>query len=601
VSGDSYPPIAHYGFIADCHSAALVSRSGAIDWCCMPRLDSESMFGRLLDWDRGGYCLLAPAGEYRVERRYLERTLVLETTFTTEEGQARLLDCFVMREGGREHPAQQILRFLEGVRGDMDIRAEIVPRFDYGDVRPWVRGRVDGGFAVFGSDDGLAISGDLDLEIEDDHGITGSFTLAEGQRKRLSIAYVPAEDLDHDPQDLPDVEQLDRRLDETIDWWRRWTTKGKPPEGPHSEEVLRSAVVLKGLTNARTGAIAAAATTSLPEVPGGGRNWDYRFTWIRDSTWAVRALLQLGHDREADAFRRFVERTSAGHVDDLQIVYGVRGRFRLQEMEIEMEGYRGARPVRIGNRAARQEQNDVYGELLQLAWLWHGHGNRTDDHYWSFLVELVEKAIERWPEPDRGLWEERREPQHYVHSKAMCWAAVDRGLRLAEDEGREVPRDRWEEARDEIRHAVETEGYDEDRGVFVRVFGGKDVDGALLLLPEIGFLDWDDERMTRTVDAIRKDLDADGLVYRFRWDEPGAHEGAFLPCSFWLTECLARQGRGDEAEEAFRRAADTANDLGLFAEEYDPGEEEMLGNFPQALSHLTHISAALALAEARNR
>jgi GH15 family glucan-1,4-alpha-glucosidase len=489
---------------------------------------------------------------------------------------------------------------VEGIRGQLELEVEIVPRFDYGDVRPWVREQGDA-FAVFGSDDGLLVSGDLDLKIEDGHGLLGTLTLAEGQRKRLSIAYAPSEELDLDPGEVPNAGDLDRRLDETIEWWRRWAEKGRPPEGTDAEAVLRSAAVLKGLTNARTGAIAAAATTSLPEVPGGGRNWDYRYTWIRDSTWAVRSLLQLGHDREADGFRRFVERTSAGHVDDLQIVYGIGGELRLHEMEIEMEGYRGAGPVRIGNRASGQEQNDVYGELVILAWLWHEHGHSADEHYWSFLVDLVEQAIDRWPEPDRGLWEERQEPQHFVHSKAMCWAAVDRGLRLAEDGGWEVPVERWEEARDEIRQAIEAQGYDEERGVFVRTFGGKDVDGALLLLPEMGFLEWDDERMVRTVDAIWKDLDADGLIYRFRWDEPGAHEGAFLPCSFWLAECLARQGRVDEAEEVFRRASETANDLGLFAEEYDPREEEMLGNFPQALTHLTHISAALALAEAKQR
>jgi GH15 family glucan-1,4-alpha-glucosidase len=597
VSGDGYPPIAGYGFIADCHSSALVSRSGSIDWCCMPRLDSESIFGRLLDWDEGGYCRFEPAGEYRAERRYLERTLVLETTFSTGEGEVRLTDCFVMREGGREDPAQQILRVVEGIRGQVELEVEIVPRFDYGDVRPWVREQGDA-FALFGSDDGLLVFGDLDLRIEDGHGLIGFLTLAEGQRKRLAIAYAPSEELDLDPGEVLGVGDLDRRLEETIEWWRRWAGRGRAPEGADAEAVLRSAAVLKGLTNARTGAIAAAATTSLPEVPGGGRNWDYRFTWIRDSTWAVRSLLQLGHDREADRFRRFVERTSAGHVDDLQIVYGIGGEFRLHEMEIEMEGYREAGPVRIGNRASGQEQNDVYGELLMLAWLWHEHGHAVDDHYWSFLVELVERAIDRWSEPDRGLWEERREPQHFVHSKAMCWAAVDRGLRLAEDGGRTVPVERWEEARQEIRQAIETQGYDEERGVFVRTFGGREVDGALLLLPEIGFLAWDDERMVRTTDAIRKDLDADGLLYRFRWDEPGAHEGAFLPCSFWMAECLARQGRVEEAEEIFRRAAETANDVGLFAEEYDPEEDEMLGNFPQALTHLTHISAALALAEA---
>lgn len=599
MSEHTYPPIADYGYIADCHSAALVSRSGSIDWCCLPRLDSESVFGRLLDWDHGGYCRFGPVDDYRVRRRYVDGTLVLETTFSTDGGEARLLDCFVMRRGGMENPARQIVRIAEGIGGQVDLEVEVVPRFDYGDVRPWVREQDDGAYALFGSDDGLAVWSDLELGVEDGSGLKASVRLAEGERRRLSIAYRPAAQLDRKPPEPPAARELDRLLVQTVEWWQRWAERGKPPKGPHADTVRRSAVVLKGLTNAMTGAIAAAATTSLPEVPGGGRNWDYRYTWIRDSTWAVRSLLQLGHDREADAFRRFVQRTSAGHVDDLQIVYGIGGKFRLPETEIDMEGYRGARPVRVGNRASNQEQNDVYGELLVLAWLWHEHGHRADDHYWAFLVDLVERAIDQWPKPDRGLWEERREPQHFVHSKAMCWAAVDRGLRLAEEERRDVPTARWEAARDEIRSAIEAEGYDEDRGVFVRTFGSTDLDASLLLLPEMGFVEWDDERMVRTVDAIRKDLDADGLVYRFRWDEPGDHEGAFLPCSFWLVECLARQGRIEEAEEAFRRAMETANDLGLLAEEYDPDQDEMLGNFPQALTHLTQISAALALAEAQ--
>ena len=595
MSEHHYPPIADYGFIADCHSAALVSRGGSIDWCCMPRLDSESMFGRLLDWKRGGYFEIRPRGEYRSRRRYLDDALVLETTFSTEQGEARLLDCFVMREGGREDPARQVLRFLEGVRGEMDVDVRVVPRFDYGGIRPWIRPYGEGSFALIGGDDGLVISGEVDLKVEDRFDLVGTATVEEGRRIRMSMQFAPPEDLDAEPREVADADELDRRLDETVRWWNRWARHGAHLHGHDADAVLRSAMVLKGLSSARTGAIAAAATTSLPEVLRAERNWDYRFSWIRDSTWAVRSLYQLDHDAEADGFRRFVERSSAGHLDDLQILYGVGGERRLPELELEdLEGYRGSAPVRIGNSASRQEQHDVFGELLQLAWRWHQEGHAPDDHYWEFLVELVDAAVERWREPDRGIWEVRDDPQHFVHSKVMCWSAVERGLSLARDTGRKAPTDRWESARDEIRAAVESEGYDESRGVFVRAFGSTEMDGALLLLPIVDFVDWDDERMVRTADAIREELGADGLLYRYLSDEK---EGAFLPCSFWLAECLARQGRTPEAREVYDAARAAANDLDLLSEEFDPRTGEMLGNFPQGLTHLAHISAALAIAE----
>jgi GH15 family glucan-1,4-alpha-glucosidase len=308
----------------------------------------------------------------------------------------------------------------------------------------------------------------------------------------------------------------------------------------------------------------------------------------------VRSLYELEHKEEADGFRRFVERSAAGHRDDLQICFGVGGEHRLPEIELtELEGYRGAAPVRFGNAAARQQQHDVYGELLELAWRWHREGHEPEPHYWEFLVELADAAAERWRDPDRGIWELRHDPEHWVHSKVMCWAALDRGMALAEEAGLEAPTDRWRKVRDEVREAVQSEGYDEERGVFVRTFGSRDLDGALLLLPRVRFLDWDDGRMVRTADAIREDLEADGLIYRFKSDEK---EGAFLPCSFWMAEVLARQGRTEEARKVFDQAMGTANDLGLLAEEFDPEAGEMLGNFPQGLTHLSHISAALALA-----
>jgi GH15 family glucan-1,4-alpha-glucosidase len=368
-------------------------------------------------------------------------------------------------------------------------------------------------------------------------------------------------------------------------------------DGPHSSAVKRSAIVLKCLNNAPTGAIVAAPTTSLPEVAGGTRNWDYRYSWIRDSSFTVRALAELGAEAEADGFRRFIERSAAGSAEDLQIMYGVGGERRLVELELHhAEGYRGARPVRVGNAAANQTQLDAFGSLLDLAWRWHLRGRSPDNDYWRFLVELVDAAADRWREPDSGIWEVRGPPKHFVHSKAMCWSALDRGLTLARECSRKAPERRWRVARSQVRRAIETKGYDRKRGVFVRSFGSREVDASLLLLPAVDFVEYEDERMIRTVDLIRAKLMDKGLLRRYlSADGLKGDEGVFLSASFWLSECLARQGRADEAVEVFDRTVSTANDVGLYPEEFDMRTGEMLGNFPQGLTHLSHITAALAL------
>jgi GH15 family glucan-1,4-alpha-glucosidase len=328
----------------------------------------------------------------------------------------------------------------------------------------------------------------------------------------------------------------------------------------------------------------------------GVRNWDYRYSWIRDSTLAARSLGDLGCDSEADSFRRFIERSAAGNAEDLQIMYGVGGERRQQEIDLGLEGYRKAKPVRIGNEASEQVQLDVLGQLIQQSWHWFERGHEPDDDYWRFIVDIANTAAERWERPDRGIWEWRAGPKHFTHSKVLCWVALQRALDLAKACMRKAPERRWRATRDEIREAVERRGYDKRRGIFVQVFGEKALDAALLRLPMVGFVDYEDERMIRTADAIREELDADGLIYRHRSkDGLKGKEGAFLPASFWLAEVLARQSRLDEAHEVFDRAVATANGLGLFSEEYDPKSQEMLGNFPQALTHLSHIEAALAL------
>jgi GH15 family glucan-1,4-alpha-glucosidase len=594
---DKYPPISDYGYISDCHSAALVSRSGSVDWCCMPRIDSKSCFGRLLGWDHGGYCMICPASAFTVSRRYLSDSLILETTFASESGRAKLLDCFTMREGGTHHPHNQFLRIVEGISGNVDFRAEIVPRFDYGSIKPWIRRTKHGDYKAIGGSDGLFISGDIALDMKERHDLEGRFTIAQGQRKRLSLVWNLPENLDGTPIKAPSAEELDNRLQQTIDWWNDWTGRYSF-NGRWSEYVLRSATVLKGLTNAPTGAIAAAATTSLPEAPKSSRNWDYRFSWIRDSSFVVRSLFELGYIKEADGFRRFIERCAAGSADQLQILFGVGGERRLHEFEIEgLEGYDGDSPVRAGNAAESQLQLDMYGELLDLAWQWHVHGRSPDDDYWNFLESLINRTAAQWTQPDKGIWEMRGSPRHFVQSKVMCWAAMDRGIKLARDLKRNAPLDTWSKTRDEIRRAVEEKGYDSGKGVFIQAFDQPKIDAALLLLPLVGFVAYDDERMIRTTDAVRRDLSDNGLIRRYPYgiDEMEGKEGAFLACSFWLAECLAGQGRVHETCEVFEAALATANDLLLFSEEYDVQARQMLGNFPQGLTHLSLISAAVAV------
>jgi GH15 family glucan-1,4-alpha-glucosidase len=450
-----YPPIGDYGYIADCHSSALVSKSGSIDWCCMPRVDSRSCFGRILGWDQGGYCQIAPSTPYKTSRRYLDDTLVLATTFHVFGGEACLIDCFPMRRGGRHTPHQQILRIIEGVKGKVEFTVEIVPRFDYGAIKPWIRRYGENHYIAIGGCDGLVVSGDFRLHMEGRHDLVGTSVVEKGQRFHLSILYRRPEDLDKGSIEPPTIEELDRRLEETVHWWQAWSVRAKI-EGPYAKHVRGSAIVLKGLSNAPTGAIAAAPTTSLPEAPGASRNWDYRFTWVRDSCFAVRSLTELGYGKEADEFRKFIERSAAGSADEIQVLFGVGGERRLHEQEVkELGGYRGARPVRIGNAAEKQIQLDVYGELLDLAWRWHILGNSPDNEYWEFLVELVNAAAKLWTKPDRGIWEMRGEPRHFVYSKAMCWAALDRGVKLAEELQRKGPVDAWKKARNEILWIIE--------------------------------------------------------------------------------------------------------------------------------------------------
>jgi len=593
-----YPPIGDYALLADCHSSALVSSAGSVDWACLTRFDAASVFGRILDWDRGGHFELTPVGLVRRRRRYRGDSLVLETTVETETGTARVIDAFAMRRGGGAAPRNQLLRVVECDEGTVEFDVVIEPRFDYGELRPWLRHHTDtDAWSAVGGDSALVLTAGCDLDLVGHAAkLEGRMSVPAGERRCFAVQAQMPHVLDPTPCSQSEVA---RRLDETQQWWDRWAST--ITAGSRWQDwVRRSAVVLKGLTCAPTGAMVAAPTTSLPEEVGGERNWDYRYSWIRDSTLALAALCVVGHDEVARGFRDFLMRTAAGTAEDLQIMYGVYGRRHLPEVELRLEGYRGSRPVRIGNGAAGQVQHDMYGHILDAAHLWRRTHEELQPDEWAFLQGLVEAAIDRWTFPDRGIWEVRGEPRHFVTSKVMLWVALDRGIAMAGETDLDVDLDldRWRKVRDEIREAVETQGVHPTGGHYVQAFGSTEVDAALLMLPEFGYCAATDERMVRTVDAIQRELGVppDGFLLRYRTetghDGLRGHEATFLMCSFWLVDVLALQGRVDEATALFERLLDCGNDLGLFAEEYDPGTGQLLGNFPQAFTHMALINSA---------
>jgi GH15 family glucan-1,4-alpha-glucosidase len=600
----SYPPISDYALIGDCHSAALISRAGSIDWCCLPRFDSDSCFGRLLDWKQGGHFIVSPKERAYVSREYVKDSLVLVTTYKSGRNRARVIDFFAMREGGRRRPRRELVRIIEGISGSMLFDVCVVPRLDYGEVKPWIFSGGPHAHFACGSNTGIRIFGDVPLQVVDGHDLHAEVDVRARQKLHIGLEFVRPEQAHAVPQRQNPSEELQAHFEETLEWWRNWSEKIVYEDGP-GVNIVRSAITLKALTFAPTGAIIAAPTTSLPERPGGERNWDYRYCWIRDSIFTVWALNSTGAESEAEGVRHFIQRSAAGNANDLQVLYAVDGKRRLTEIKLDhLEGWRGSRPVRIGNGAERQYQADMYGLLVELAWQWSERGHAPSQAYWRFLRSTVEVAISKWRLPDRGIWEVRSRPLQFVHSKVMCWAAANGGVALAERYGFEAPLERWRVARDQMRAAIEKRGMDHKRGIFVRSFGSTEVDAALLLLPIAGFVPHDDDRMIRTTEVICKELMQDGLLLRYRGEDGLAgSEGMFLACTFWLVACLARQGKKTQAARIFKRACASANDLGLFAEEYSTGRAsgagrrggEMLGNFPQGLTHLSHIGAALSL------
>ena len=593
------PAIGELAFLSDRRGAALVDAAGSVAWLCLPRLDSGTFCAKLLDAETGGHITVAPATDGErprpQRRRYLDDSLVLETVWELPDGRVRVLDALLIDPDRLEAPPATLVRVCEGLEGEVALDVTIAGCFDYGAARPWIRPAGATAFRLTAGDDGLLVWSDGGLRRTGDHGVAGQVGIREGQRWRLALRWASPVRLDCDDLPIPTPEVVDDALERTLAYWETWSRTLTPPD-VDLDGVRLSARVLHGLSNAETGAIAAAATTSLPESAQ-GRTWDYRASWVRDSVFTARSLAETGCPDEAKAFHRFILRTAAGNAGDLQILYGPDGERRLPEVEIDdLRGWRGIGPVRVGNGAVEQDQLDVLGELLNLSFREHERGADVDEDDWRFLRAVADRAARQWQEPDRGIWEWRDGPRHFVHSKALCWVALDRALRLADALGFDAPTERWTAARDAIRDAVDRHGVD-DRGVFVQAFGAPDLDAAVLLLPVAGYCAFDDARMVATADAIREELGEGGLVRRYRVDDgqPG-EEHPFLACSFWLAECFAYQRRADDARVVFDAALRARTDLGLFAEQADAHTGEPWGNFPQALTHLAHLAAAQALA-----
>jgi GH15 family glucan-1,4-alpha-glucosidase len=595
-----YPPISDYGLIGDMQSCALVSKQGSIDWACFPRFDSPSVFGRLLDWQQGGHFLLAPKGVQRVSRRYLPNTNVLETTFETASGSAMLIDfmpvTYETHRTGKPQVSQQrqIVRELRCERGSIEFEMVCAPRFDYGSIVPHAGLMTPHLGLAHGGRDAISVQCSAVMREEDDCFIADGM-LRQGESVYACARYEPGQP--HSLQEVADV-AVHSLLEQTVSYWTNWTW-GCTYQGEYRDDVIRAALTLKALTYAPSGALLAAATTSLPEVIGGVRNWDYRFTWIRDATFALYALYTLGFQQEGHDFKQWLEWSTLGRARDLQIMYGITGERRLTEIELkDLEGYRRSRPVRIGNGAHDQLQLDIYGEIMDSAHLYRKFGGQMDEEYWAYLRRVVNFVLDHWQEPDDGIWESRGGPQHWVYSKAMCWVALDRAVKAAE--ALELPSDlpRWRQAREEIRNETLKRGYDADLGYFVQAYDSKALDASVLLLPLIGFIPATDPRMKSTIEAIERELTTpDGLVYRYKGTDDGfgGDEGAFVICSFWLCDNLVFLGRKDEARSLFEQLRSYSNDLDLYSEEMDPKTLSMLGNFPQAFTHLGLIGTAAQL------
>jgi GH15 family glucan-1,4-alpha-glucosidase len=580
-------PIEDYALLGDLQSAALVGRDGSVDWLCLPRFDSPALFAALLGTPEHGRWLIAPAGGVtRTERRYRPGTLVLETDFHTPEGSVRLVDCMPPRG-----EAPDVVRVVQGLSGRVEMQMELILRFDYGRTVPWMREVEDVHLAIAGPD---AVRLDAGVPVRGEHmATTARFAVGEGDEVPFVLTWFDSHRAHPDPVVAADA------LEDTVRYWCEWSERSTH-DGPYADLIATSMLALKALTYAPTGGIVAAATTSLPEKLGGVRNWDYRYCWLRDATLTLLALIEGGYVDEARAWRDWLLRAVAGDPRDLQIMYGPAGERRLMEYELPwLPGYERSSPVRVGNAASGQFQLDVYGEVLDSLHRSRRHGMEPEAHAWEIETALLDFLESAWHEPDEGLWEVRGDRRHFVHSKVMAWVGFDRAAEAIEKMGLPGDADRWRRCAAEVHREVCERGYDADRNTFTQSYGSRALDAATLMIPKVGFLAPDDPRVAGTVDAVRRELMQDGFVVRYPTDDGGdglpPGEGAFLPCSFWLADCLAMLGRRDEATELFERLAGLANDVGLLAEEYDPQTNRLVGNFPQAFTHVALVSSARLL------
>jgi GH15 family glucan-1,4-alpha-glucosidase len=582
-------PVEDYALIGDGHTGALVGRNGSIDWLCLPRFDSGACFAALLGGEDNGFWRIAPAGgSDRVTRRYRDETLVLETEFQTSEGVVRLVECMPRRS---DHAS--VVRLVEGVAGHVALRMDLVVRFDYGWVVPWML-RVGDHLHGIAGPDSVCLATPARTRGENLRTIC-EFSVGPGDRVPFVFSWHPQFAEGGCGGDALAA------IAETEAWWRKWSGNCSY-EGPYRDAVVRSLITLKALTYEPTGGIVAAATTSLPEEVGGDRNWDYRYCWLRDAAFTLDAMLQAGYREEARAWRDWLLRVVAGDPAQLQIMYGPAGERRLTELELGwLPGHAGSRPVRIGNAASAQVQLDVYGELMDVLHQARLAGMPPDPATWRLERALAGHVERAWAQPDEGIWEVRSGRRHFTHSKVMAWVAIDRAIAAVERFGLHGPASRWRALRGQIHGEICSRAVDPRRGCFTRAYDSAELDASLLLLPLVGFLPPGDQRVIRTIDAISNELCEDGLVRRYRTGDRGADgltgsEGVFLACSFWLVDNLARTGRRDEAMRLFERLADLRNDVGLLSEEYDPARQRLAGNFPQAFSHVGLINSAFTLA-----
>ncbi|GAA5113795.1 glycoside hydrolase family 15 protein [Haloechinothrix salitolerans] len=593
--------IEDYALVGDTQTAALISTDGSVDWLCLPSFDSDACFTALLGDREHGRWSLHPSGDYRcTRRRYVEDSLVLETELSNADGTVRIVDCMPVRDG-----VPDLIRQVRGVSGTVDMISEFAPRTAYGETVPWHRITDGGQIRVVAGPDALTLDADVACEITQRPSVTSRFQVREGEHATFRLIY--------GEQPPEQRRAADEKIDHTVRWWQEWARRCSY-HGEYRDAVVRSLITLKALTFAPTGGIVGAPTTSLPERIGGVRNWDYRYCWVRDATFTLLAFLDAGYVDEAKAWREWLLRATAGRPEQMQIMYAVNGQRRLAEQELDwLPGYEGSTPVRIGNKAAGQFQLDSYGELMDAFHQARSHGIPPDPDAWRVQRELMDFLEGNWREPDNGIWEIRGPRRQFTYSKVMAWVAADRAVRAAETFDLDGEPQRWKQLREDIHDDVCRHGYDAERNTFTQHYGTRDVDAALLRLPHVGFLPATDERVLGTTRAIEEDLTVDRMVLRYRTAAPGSEheggthpvdglpsgEGAFLACSFWLADSYVLRGDVEQGRQMFEHLLSLRNDVGLLSEQYDPHERRLLGNFPQALSHIPLVATAFNLTSAR--